>query len=150
MEPPKRGPRYPAFCGHQVFKYVYHCVQRKVSVTAVVKDSGRRGASRRKSRERAFTIGCKRKAGANVLFGEVRKVSQQLLMRHAACQILQYVRDRHACPPDARFAASLVWLNRDDLVVVHMLTLPSVVLQFNRRRRLTKTLSDVPPRGSQM
>jgi hypothetical protein len=53
----------------------------------------------------------------NVLGHKLWKISQNFRFRHARCQILQNIVDRDAEPANARLAASLTWLDRNDFTV---------------------------------
>ena len=69
--------------------------------------------------ETAFTVGGESEAGLQILGGEIGKVREDFLFGHAAGEIVEDIVDRDTKPTDARFAAALVGLDRDDMLVVH-------------------------------
>src|SRR5437868_4932859 len=64
-----------------------------------------------------------REAGADVLRGEVWKVRENLLGRHAASEVFQNILHGHPQAPDAWLSAAFVRLERNQVSVVHDFTL---------------------------
>ena len=62
-------------------------------------------------------------ARADVLLRQLGKVLDDFLMAHAAGQPAEHIRDRDAHSPDARLAAALARLHRDEVLVIHAPTL---------------------------
>ena len=62
----------------------------------MVKDSGRRAASRVNDKLRAFPVGSVGKAGLNVVGRQIREILQDLLRRHSGREILQHVVNSHS------------------------------------------------------
>ena len=69
--------------------------------------------------ETAFTVGGECEAGLQILGGKMGKVGEEFLFGHATGEIVEDIVDRDAKPANARFAAALVGLDRDDVLVVH-------------------------------
>ena len=65
-------------------------------------------------------VGSKRQAGFNVFGREVREVCQNLRFAHAAGEVFEHVRDRHARSTNSRFAAALARFDGDDLAIIHV------------------------------
>jgi len=66
-----------------------------------------------------FAVRSVAEAGENVLLGEIRKVSEDFLMRHPRSKLGQYVINGDAHPPNAGFSTALAGLDGDELVIVH-------------------------------
>jgi len=60
------------------------------------------------------------KAGAYISFGKIWEIAQNLFMRHSAREILEHVIHGDPQPSDARLAAALSGLDRDDVRVRHI------------------------------
>ena len=93
--------------------------RRRVVPPDAATDSGRTTASRCQSELRAFTVGGIGQASLYVLAGQIREVNQNLLLRHPRGEVRQDVIDGHSQSADARLAATLSRLNRDDVSIVH-------------------------------
>lgn len=100
---------------------VIQCQQtrRRVVPPDAATDSGRTTASRCQSELRAFTVGGIGQASLYVLAGQIREVNQNLLLRHPRGEVRQDLIDGHSQSADARLAATLSRLNRDDVSIVH-------------------------------
>ena len=59
------------------------------------------------------------KTSPDVVGRQLRKISQDLALRHASCQVAQYVTDGDAGAPNARLAKSDGRINRDSVDQVH-------------------------------
>ena len=67
-----------------------------------------------------FALGQRRRPGKqDVLAGKVGKISQDLILRHAGSEVLQYVVDSDAQPADTRLATTLVRLDGDSVLIPH-------------------------------
>ena len=75
-------------------------------------------------RQTLFSVCGKGEACADVLSRQLREVSQNLLLAHAGSEVLKDVGDRDPHSADARFAAPLSRLNRNNLQVVHVSSIP--------------------------
>src|SRR5205823_11051646 len=69
--------------------------------------------------ELTLAIRGKRKTSTNIFLGEIGKLPQQLIVSHPTGKILQHICYGHPCPSDARFSASLVWFDGNDVSVIH-------------------------------
>src|SRR6267142_505270 len=69
--------------------------------------------------ELALAVGGERQAGLNIFGGEVREVRENLRLAHAAREVFQHVRYRHARSANSRFPAALARFDADDLAVIH-------------------------------
>lgn len=88
--------------------------------------------------ELTLAIGGKCKAGADVFFGEVREILENLFVAHAASQVLEDVIDRDAEATDTRLTASLARLDRNDLGIVHGFKLRQFAGKCKFERRLPR------------
>ena len=79
----------------------------------------RTGASRRQSLRLALTVGSECEARADVLFRQIWKIAQYLRVRHSRRQVSEHIPHSHAQSANARLAAPLARLHRDDLRIVH-------------------------------
>ena len=86
---------------------------------AVATDAGRRVASRVYGKLRPFTVGGVRKTGLNVCGGQVRKVPQNLLLRHAGREVLEHIANSHAHASNTWLAATLPRFYGDDVPIIH-------------------------------
>ncbi len=89
-----------------------------------MRDFGRIAASFWQRGQFSFSIGCKSKAGPDVLTGEIGKLFQEIFLCHPAGKVFQDVCDCHPCPANARLAASLSGFDGYDLLIVHTRILP--------------------------
>jgi len=69
--------------------------------------------------ETPFTVGGESEASLQILGGKIGKVGEDFRFGHAAGEIIEDIVNRDAEPADARFAAALVCLDRNDGLVVH-------------------------------
>jgi len=91
---------------------------------AAARGSRQKGVScRRRHTQPPLPIRCEGETGADVLRGQIRKVGKDLLGRHPRSQVFQDVLHGQAQSPDARLAAAFVRFNRNQLRVVHDVTL---------------------------
>jgi len=67
----------------------------------------------------AVTISGERKAGLNVLGGEIRKVVQYFGDGHAASEIVKNVGNGDTRAPNARFPAANARVNRNPFSIIH-------------------------------
>src|SRR5215211_6458092 len=74
---------------------------------------------RRQRREPSLAVCGEGQTRLDVFGGQVGEICENLLLRHPAGEIFQYVGDGHAHAADAGFAAALAGLDGDDLAVVH-------------------------------
>jgi len=71
----------------------------------------------------AFAIGGIGQAGADIAFGQFGVLIKNLLMRHAFSEPAKDVAYGNSHPPDAGTPAALAGLDRNDLLVAHILIL---------------------------
>src|SRR6056297_3320321 len=88
----------------------------------------------------AFPLRRKGESGPDVPDFQVREVSQDLLLRHAGCQVAKHVRHRDAKAADAGLPTPLPRLDRDPLLVVHTFGTPMADgMRPSRSRTLART-----------
>ena len=80
---------------------------------------GRRAVSRLDNHQALLTISGIAEAGENVFFSEVRKVLKKLFLGHPRSKIVQHVIDGNSHSANARLAATLARLDRDDVLITH-------------------------------
>jgi hypothetical protein len=66
-----------------------------------------------------FAIQRENEAGANIFGSEVRKIGQNRCFSHTRRKVIQDIAYPEAESTNARLAAHLIWLNRDDFAVRH-------------------------------
>ncbi len=70
----------------------------------------------------ALTICGKRQDSAYIVWGQVRKVREDLIFGHSPSKVLKNVRDGSTCPSDDGLATSNAGIQEDVLLVVHALS----------------------------
>ena len=106
-------------------QFVWMCLKAAKTFEAnAARDSGRKGASSRKSCELALTVGSESETRADIFSGKIRKFSQQFFLRHASCKVFQHVGHRHSRTANAGLAASLIRLNGNDSLIIHNQIIP--------------------------
>jgi hypothetical protein len=73
-----------------------------------------------------LSFGRVREARANVVAGQLRKVAQNLILRHPRCEIPQHVAHGDARSPDARLAEPDVRVDRDAFECAHASSLRQI------------------------
>jgi len=112
--------------------------------------------SRRRAASRGNGVGCSApgvccvsETGADIFFGKIGKVTEDILVRHARSEILEHIMHGDAQTADARLARALARFDCDDLRVVHWsfgrLTLP----QLPRKPDSAVSVQRTPPHSSQ-
>jgi hypothetical protein len=74
---------------------------------------------RRHGYQPSLSVSGEGQASQDVLAGKVGKISQDLILRHAGSEVLQYVVDSDAQPADTRLATTLVRLDGDSVLIPH-------------------------------
>src|SRR5262249_55331866 len=69
--------------------------------------------------------------GADILSGEIGKVGENLVSRHAAREVFEHVSDRYAQTADAGLPAALARLDCNEARVVHIRSLPANPMKVN-------------------
>ena len=85
-----------------------------VKAAAGEKDFRRGEASRVQHFRFALAVSRERETGADILFRQIGKIPQNILVRHATGEIFQHVIDGDAQPADARLPASFAGLHCND------------------------------------
>ena len=67
----------------------------------------------------AFTIRSEGEACMNIINRQFGEIANNVIFRHAGCEIVENVGDCDAQISNAGFSASFFWVNRDVLEVVH-------------------------------
>ena len=70
--------------------------------------------------------------GKNIFFCKVRKIFQNFVVRHARGEVLQDIVNGDAHSADARLAAALAGLDRDDVLVTHLVMRPNSLVKLGR------------------
>ena len=75
--------------------------------------------------------------GADISFGEVRKLRQNFFVSHPGSEVIEHIEHRDAHPADARFSTPLARLDGDGLSVIHVATKSLRPIKRKRRQSLT-------------
>jgi len=67
----------------------------------------------------AFSVSRVAQAGEDIVFRQIGKVSEDLLVAHTRSKVRQHVVDRDAHASDTRFPTALARLDGDDILIVH-------------------------------
>src|SRR5436190_24303969 len=68
----------------------------------------------------ALAFSSEREASLDILFCQIREISQNFFLTHPAGEIFQHIGDRHSGSADCRFPAAFARLDRDDLAIIHV------------------------------
>lgn len=91
-------------------------------------------ASRRGGEQTPFALGREEQCRADIVGGEVWKVGEYLLLRHAACKVLENVGDGNAGVLDHGFTATYGRIDFDAIMVVHLCGIRDRDSLFKERR----------------
>lgn len=98
------------------------------------KGFGLRAASRRRDSDQlTFTIGCERKAGPDIVSGEVWKVRKNLVLRHTRGQVLKYVVHGDSQTSYTRLTTTLSRLYGDEAFIIEHLDLCAWSVDLTKR-----------------
>src|SRR5579864_6210094 len=65
-----------------------------------------------------FPVRGKSETRANILFRQIGKLLEQLLVRHPASQVFQHIINSYSQPTNTRLAAAFTWFHRDNSRVI--------------------------------
>lgn len=112
----------------------------------MAKGSGRTAASRAYCELHAFAVSGVSQACLNVLDGEVGKVLQNLLLRHAGGEVIQHIVHGYAHAADAGFSSVLARFDRDDVTIIHSAAcrISNVFEVYNAAMSIIHPVPDLP------
>lgn len=92
-----------------------------------------RGASRVRNFRFAFAVSCVRETRTNILFCQVGEFLQNLSVSHSACQVFKHIVHSDAQSTDAGLATAITGLDRQEVGMLHKLTLFENTATGNRK-----------------